>query len=124
MFANKNSTSEEETIGPVTDIVDRSSVVKKHLVTSERLLESTTISLSLPYDVSKGQTMSQTMTLIDVNNELLHNSTLNLTIYGNSDQVLYNSPDKVMAKDSFFNELKTLLRGHPMALMTAVTYVI
>ena len=67
--------------------------------------------------------MSQTMALIDVNNELLHNSTLNLTIYGNSDQVLYNSPDKVMAKDSFFNELKTLLRGHPMALMTAVTYV-
>jgi hypothetical protein len=69
------------------------------------------------------QSTVKSLPLIETDRHVSHNIILNSTVKNNSCYNVANSLNKLLRSDSFFNDLKTVLRRHPVALMIAVTYV-
>jgi hypothetical protein len=99
-----------ESLASIEDIVGHAKSDAVSL--SDQIFDMLNVSITLPYQQSTGESLP----LFGADNGGVSNIILNSTVKN-------NSVDNHLTNESFFNELKTVLRRHPMALMIAVTYV-
>jgi hypothetical protein len=103
--------------------------VAELLVSSESLVVATSYSGELLETVNRSITLAyrqsnvESTSLIGPLSDGLYNDLLKLPVKNSSRDNVPHSVDNLVSEGCFFDELKAVLRRHPVALIIAVTYV-